>query len=274
MKLPLKFNKRFLDLYPLSTSSDPIEIFDAQCVNHDNLKNLSSIYVDGVFKSTKLNRFPITSKAILDFYKAQPIVLLDIGTSSGNAICSLLDSLLLKKAYLTDKNLVIKARKIGSIYFVQNTNNTYSMIASKLLVAYFQGRILSYLSKYLFLIFENLSNMGEVISIPLYDKTIENDQKVIFSEFNCFESWTDDKVDLVIAANLLNRSYFSDSQLKKIIKNLLSALVEGGCLAIIDNRNTENSSIYKNHGGKVIKLSEVGVGCSVENLIEGIDFEQ
>ena len=273
MKLPIKFNKRFLNFKSFSTSSDPIEILSVQCVNQENMHNLSSIYVDGVFKSTADNRFPASSKAINEIYKKQSILLLDVGTSSGNAISPLLYSLSIKKAFLTDKTLNIKVRKIGGVYFIHNTNHSYSMAASGTLVAYFHSAILLYLSKFLFLVFENGLNLGTLVSIPLYDQSLSQHKHVHFLEYSCFEKWKGEKVDIVIVANLLNRSYFSDPQIKQSIENFISALVDGGCLAIIDNRVSENSSIFKKNGRKLTHYMDVGPGCSVKVLIEGSDFE-
>ena len=49
-------------------------------------------------------------------------------------------------------------------------------------------------------------------------------------------------MDLLLAANLLNRIYFSDAAIGKALENMFRTLNDEGRLVIIDNRRIEKAN--------------------------------
>ena len=95
-----------------------------------------------------------------------------------------------------------------------------------------------------------------------------------------FEAWANGKMDIVIVGNLLNRSYFTDTQIYEALKNCYDAVKENGLLTIIRNTLTEKgdelerSTIYiKNDIDKVLeKKEEVNGGIEINDLILSLKF--
>jgi hypothetical protein len=78
----------------------------------------------------------------------------------------------------------------------------------------------------------------------------------------------------VIAANILNRGYFSGVDLDRAIGNLVAALSSGGRLVLIDNRATsggfdesERATIFRSSDGALEIEHRIGAGSEVEDLV-------
>jgi hypothetical protein len=86
---------------------------------------------------------------------------------------------------------------------------------------------------------------------------------------------------IVRASNILNRSYFDESTLVRILGNLRGRLVEGGLLVICsttgDLRRDDQTSISNdgsifalNASGQFKLVSRIGAGSAVEDLVLGL----
>ena len=82
-----------------------------------------------------------------------------------------------------------------------------------------------------------------------------------------FEAWNHEKVDLIVAGNILNQCYFSDFEILNVLKNLISALKENGRIVIVDNRPHEKSSIFKFVKGVVKLEKRINGGTDIESLV-------
>ena len=72
---------------------------------------------------------------------------------------------------------------------------------------------------------------------------------------------------MVIAANILNRAYFSDEQIVAAVANLVDATTPGGRIVIVDNREVEASTIFRVHAGRVELEVSLNGGTDIESLV-------
>jgi hypothetical protein len=78
-----------------------------------------------------------------------------------------------------------------------------------------------------------------------------------------------ERYHIIRAANILNRSYFNDSQLLAGIRNLKARLCDRGLLII--NRTNEyganNATVFRlNEGGELLAVGRLGKGSEIEHL--------
>ena len=90
-----------------------------------------------------------------------------------------------------------------------------------------------------------------------------------FERFDIFSRPTH-RFDVIRAMNVLNRSYFCDEDLKRVIENFIQSLNEGGLF--ITGSNVEagtvvNGGIYKKNAGRLERLEVSGEGSQVDGLI-------
>ena len=75
------------------------------------------------------------------------------------------------------------------------------------------------------------------------------------------------KPGLVIAANILNRSYFNDNELNAAIDQLIKNLAGDGYIAIIDSRELERSSLFSVSAEKVELIKSINGGAETQSLV-------
>ncbi|MCP4501111.1 MAG: hypothetical protein GY822_14220 [Deltaproteobacteria bacterium] len=88
--------------------------------------------------------------------------------------------------------------------------------------------------------------------------------------YDIFSKWKGQKVDLVLAANILNRTHFTDAQIILALQNLVGALKNGGCLVIVDNRAVEGGSIFRLSSGVLDLEQEIGCGTDICELVRDL----
>jgi hypothetical protein len=103
-----------------------------------------------------------------------------------------------------------------------------------------------------------------VLVNPLVSSTRDNRVSVL--KYDIFTPWQGEKADIVIAANVLNRVYFSDENLRTALAHLLAALRNNGRIVIVDNRPEERASIVK-HENENFKIEcRIAGGSDIEGL--------
>jgi hypothetical protein len=98
----------------------------------------------------------------------------------------------------------------------------------------------------------------------------KNNINVLIKKHNILETWPYDNADLIIAANILNRGYFTASEIEQALKKLVAALNDSGRIAIIDNRLIEKATIFKFKDGNFNIEKKINGGTDVENLVLNI----
>lgn len=96
-----------------------------------------------------------------------------------------------------------------------------------------------------------------------------------FISYDIFSPSTE-HFDVIRAMNVLNLVYFSETNLKKAISNIIACLNEGGVLVTGSNLEAGsmvNGGIYKRSGRRLEKLATSGSGSQVDNLIKTVNAE-
>lgn len=94
-----------------------------------------------------------------------------------------------------------------------------------------------------------------------------------FEQYNIFEP-SPKKYKLIRVMNLLNKSYFSDKDLKIAVHNTFESLDDGGMFISGSNMEagtTVNGGIYKKENGKMICLYSSGEGFAIHDMVMNIE---
>ncbi len=250
---------------------DPRDLLDSD-LDPKEFGRLMRVFKFGnTFKSTSFNRYPKTQKILSNYpFPYMPIVL-DIGSSDGLASLGLIESLSFKCFYLTDLNPFVYYKKSGKNIYFYDGNGLLILFSSPLFVIYPQ-ELNSIFSKFFF---NKTLNIDKKLLMNLNLLKLVNplikifDSKLEFHRYDMFEAWPKENVDLIILANILNREYFNDVEITRVINNLIVHCNEGALLAIIENRPNvdEKSSIFKLSHGKILLERRINEGSEIENLV-------
>lgn len=136
-----------------------------------------------------------------------------------------------------------------------------------------------FLSKFIFRFFpDHIKKLtgGKESKISLFHKIlIENSE--VFKEicYDIFTTQTEIKFDAVRAMNILNRAYFTDSELKVAIKNIISSVKDEGLILIGRTNNYINhGGIYRKRSGKLLLIENFNNGSEVHSIIEELNNVQ
>ena len=92
-------------------------------------------------------------------------------------------------------------------------------------------------------------------------------ENIIIKKYNMFTPWLEEKVDLIIAANILNQIYFTNAEIILAFEILTSFLNENGRIAIVENRKNEQCSIFHFQNGSMRIEKRIALGTEIESLI-------
>jgi hypothetical protein len=108
---------------------------------------------------------------------------------------------------------------------------------------------------------------AEVVSLvnPAVKSRPQGDVQV--EQYDIFEPWGGEPADLILAANILNRVYFTEENLGRAIRNLIRALREGGRLVVIQNSGGEKSTVFRLSDGRMTPEHRINGGTDVDALV-------
>ena len=217
--------------------------------NSDKFSKLISVFKFGTtFKTTKKIRFPIMVEALTNLDYQSPPIVLDVGASDGITSHHIIQSIDYDKYFITDLNTeILYEIRDGKCYFYDKDNSCI-LIVTKLFVIYsdVKGSIFPFnkLAGYFFskpLKAHKSLKMIELIN-PAVKTIVDN---ILITQYDIFKEWPNEKVDLIIAANILNNCYFPEKQIKLAIMILINALNDGGRFVIVDSRDIEKGTIFQ-----------------------------
>ena len=220
------------------------------------------------FKSTKYDRYPLTLKEISKLDFSEKPVILDIGSSDGIASLKNIKVLNYKKYYITDLNIYVWCYRDEDTYYFHDQNKQCILVVNKYLVVYVK-EIKSLLFRLIINFFFPFikKNNTSLDKIKLINPKISKYNNVIVMSYDFFKPWPKKQVSLIIAANILNKSYFSNDELKIGLKNIVEILIPNGYLVVIDNRQNEKSSIFQSIDNKLINIKNINDGTNIKNDI-------
>ncbi len=262
---------------------NPLNVFSTDQKKYSEA--LTTFNFSGVFKTTQAGRHEQTQRCLkekIDQLNDPPLIL-DIGASDGSTSLDLINLVkgAFKKYYITDYNINCSYLHDKGYTFFFKTGEECFLVATKKFVFFPAGkRLFNALFKRKL---ERIKNSAKT-ELLFINKDLQELQKtdagIAVMQYNIFEPWIKEKVNIVIVGNLLNRAYFTDAQIETAIGNCVNALTETGLLVIIRNvaekngTETEKSAIYqKNTGtGSLQKIQEINTGIEIDNLLLSFRF--
>ncbi|HJU25505.1 MAG TPA: hypothetical protein VJ722_02400 [Rhodanobacteraceae bacterium] len=252
---------------------DPRELLDADISPQKFTEVIAAVKIDGVFKTTSARRYPETTRLLADMRFASPPVIVDVGASDGSTSLDVIETMKFSRYYVTDRYIEAHACSTENGVFFSDADFIPFMYANRFFVVYNDARQaawpFSWLVTRLFSRFD-ASKCRKTQRLRLVNPRLVSrlgDGVIRLERYSIFEEWPFEKADLVIAANILNRGYFSDAELAGALRNLRSSMRESARLAIIENRPAEQSSIFRLEGGRFVLEREVGAGSDIKPLV-------
>lgn len=279
MKRPVRLNRDFLrKAWPNLQRGcpDPRGLLDEKISAQEVTEIIAKIKIGGVFKTTSSNRYPETARLLANSQFSTPPVILDVGASDGSTSLSLIETMNFSRYYVTDLHIEANVCATKNGAFFCDVEYSPFMYVNRFLVIYNDENKaiwpMANIVKKLFFGFD-MQKCEDVRKINLMNPALllRVGDDIRLERYNIFELWPFEKADLVIAANILNRGYFSDAELNDALRNLRGAMKESGKLAVIENRSTtEQSNIFCIHNDRFIIENEVGRGSDIKSLVTSL----
>jgi hypothetical protein len=211
---------------------------------------------------------PITDEIICGL---APQSVLDVGVSTGITSLDLIDRLAsFSKFYCTDLFFSIPYERVGDVTYFYHPKTKHCIIrATDAAITYLRGYdalpLINGIAKWMLSRAPQYS--ADMRSAPLLHPTLASrltsDRRLVAKEYNVFQEWDGEKVDVVKVANVLNREYFSHAEIRAALANLMKALKPEGKLIATDNKDVEKVSVFSKSGLE----SEVNGGSGVSRVI-------
>lgn len=274
MRFPIKLNcsswsKALIQTLPSAT--DPRVLCNDQ-VDEKNFTEAVSVFkFRTTFKSTQKARFPVT---ILDLaalpFEQRPIIL-DIGASDGITSLDIMRVVPFEKYYVTDLNIDVYYQDSGNATWFYDEKGLCILMVNDKWIAYpdTAGAIFPF-DRISHAIFTRAPKWeSDSARLKLINPALQNykGNDLLIEKHNILEAWPHGKADLIIAANILNRSYFTTSEIKQALINMVAILNGFGRIAIIENRKNEQATIFKLSAGTISVEKRVNNGTEIEALV-------
>lgn len=277
MRFPIKFQSEVLPPVLrrcLPHKPSPLPLLGVSLDEETFSRCVSSICVDGVWKTTKPARHEVTNAHLLRRLAGRTCLrVLDVGVSDGVTAADLAASLApqLSAYYATDLYLALDAvERRGAWHFFRAGRQTSAMVVTRRLIYYraaeAENAFRRWIDRRSTDVLEAERPQRVSLVSPKLRALIDAGVPVQLAEWDVFEPWTREKMDVVRAANILNPAYFNPDRLRIALARLRDALVEGGLLFIVDNRPAEKGSLLRREGEGFRLVDRVGTGCDIESL--------
>lgn len=235
---------------------------------------VSVFKIGTTFKTTEWERYPKTNRTLAQLRTAASPVVLDVGASDGSAALGLMEVIKFRRYYVTDRNLFVYAQPTGRGVLFSDSESRPVLYANDWIIVYanVEGAIWPLGRVSHRLISRAVAGAGKLTSVELLNPRLRaiNDPRVVVQSYDVFTAWPNEKADIVVAANLFNRSYFSDAKIRAGLYNLRDALKDGGVLAVIENRAEEQATLFRLRGRRFVVETEVGSGSDICQLVRDL----
>jgi hypothetical protein len=258
---------------------DPRHLLDRRIDAAVLRETLRGLKIGNTFKATNYDRFPATTRLLARMRFARPPVVLDVGASDGSAALAVMNRLRFMRYYVTDRHIRARAWLRHTGMFLCDMESRPWLYANRCFVVFnHRGGAWPFnaIAARIFKRFDSSKpcEKRDVLMINP-DLAAKRGDRVRVEQYDIFDEWNREKADLVIAANLLNRAYFPDADLRAGLRNLRDAMHDGAVLAVIENRNpggkpVEQSSIFTRSGMRFHAEAQVGSGSDIQDLVTGL----
>jgi hypothetical protein len=278
MRFPVKLNRAYWPAVltkVIPSAVDPRILCSTNVVDENSFTSaVSSFKFGATFKSTQKARFPLTILELSTLtYPSRPIII-DIGASDGITSLDVMQAIPFEKYYVTDMNIEVSYQVSGdTTWFYDEKGDCILMVTDKWVNYPDTGGAVFPFDKIAQALFSCAPkpeiNAPRITLINPLFKT-QNKSNVLIEKHNILETWPHEKADLIIAANILNRGYFTASEIEHALNKLVAALNVAGKIVIIDNRPSERATIFQINEGNVKIVKRVNGGTEIESLAVNI----
>lgn len=249
---------------------DPRLLLQADTDGDAFARAVSTLKFGRTFKSTARRRFPDTLAQLARLQFATAPVVLDVGASDGSTSLDVMQVVSFRKYYCTDLNIEAAVAERGRWTYFYVPGGGPILAACDRWIAYNDATdAMLPLGAVCQRIFgrapqpDSSSRRIELVN-PRLRARLGGD--VQFRRYDVLEPWPGEPADLAIAANVLNRSYFSESELERILRHLRGALAAAAWIALIENRSRERASLVEVVGKSARVRVRIGGGAELEAL--------
>lgn len=280
MRRPVRLNRAIWPslMYKLRRGlPDPRRLLDRHVDAAALTETLRGLKIGTTFKTTNYDRFPETTRLLANMSFARPPVVLDVGASDGSASLAVMKQLPFTRYYVTDRHIKAHASPTGLGMFLCDAEARPWLYANRCVVVHndLDGAQWPFnaIAARIFRRFDSSKlRGGQDVYMINPDLAAKRSDRIRIEQYSIFEEWPYEKADLVIAANLLNRVYFSDSELRAGLDRLRDAMRDGAMLAVIENRNreagsVEQSTVFRRSGKHFVVEARVGAGSDIQDLV-------
>jgi hypothetical protein len=203
-------------------------------------------------------------------YEQRPIVL-DIGASDGITSLDVMRAVPFEKYYVTDLYIDVYYQSSGNATWFYDEKGICILMVTNKWVAYPDavGAIFPF-GRISHTFFARAPKWeSDAARLRLINPVLQNHKEINFliGKHNLLDIWPHGKADLIIAANILNRSYFTASEIKQALINMASILNGSGRIAIIENRKNEQATIFRISTGTIEVEKRVNGDTEIEALV-------
>ncbi len=279
MKLPIKLNRdgwpRWVGhLLGRHAKRDPRLLAEPERGDEDGDVSaaISAFKFGDTFKTTRPGRHLRSDRLLLDRADPDSTVILDIGASDGSTSLDLVRCLgaSFRRYYVTDHNLDVSYVADGGGVSFFDTSGRCILIAGPRFVSYpEESRLVQRL--HADRIGRAKKRLDGAVSVPLIHPSLSDlttaDDRVVIRQYDMFDPWDGEPITVVKVGNVLNRAYFTASQIQAVLDNLLNMLPEGGLLLLVENRPGEQAGLFRRDGGRFVTEAAVGPGVEITDLV-------
>lgn len=258
---------------------DPRHLLDRRIDAGVLTETLKGLKIGGTFKATNYDRFPATTRLLARMRFARPPVVLDVGASDGSAALAVMNTLPFTRYYVTDRHIRARACLRNAGMFLCDMDSRPWLYANRCFVVFNHRGGAWPFNAIAARVFKGFDPSEPCAKQDVFminpDLAAKRGDRVRVEQYDIFDEWNREKADLVIAANLLNRAYFSDTDLCAGLRSLRNAMHDGAILAVIENRTpggkpVEQSSIFTRSGMRFHVEAQIGPGSDIQDLVTGL----
>jgi hypothetical protein len=274
VRMPVKLNRAF---WPralarvLPSAADPGVLLKDRLTPAEFTDAVSTFKFATTCKTTQKARFPRTLERLaqLEFTRAPTI--LDVGASDGSTSLDVMEAVPFSRYFVTDKHLEVTVRRRGRTTYFHAPDGKCVLISTPAWVLYDDTAgawpPFGAIARRAFAAAAAPSAGGEVVSLvnPAVKSRLQGDVQV--EQYDIFEPWRREQADLIVAANILNRVYFTEENLGRAIRNLIGALTEGGRLAVVQNSGGEKATVFRLSNGHMTPEHSINGGTDIDALV-------
>lgn len=238
---------------------------------------MSAIHVGDTIKITGADRHPLSDALLLDNVDLSEANIVDIGASDGSTSVDLVGKLTSFATFtIADLFFHLDTIRVGRRDLFFGPDGDLVLVAGPRMLGWpSQSPAVERLYRPLRRKTAGSTDRRKLLLLnPAARRLIAADPRVRTAVHDIFQSWTGDPPDVIKVANLLRRLYFSDERITAALSVLLSDLVDGGHLLVVDNPRiggiAERGGLYRRGGDRFERVALTSNSPEIDDLVVAV----